>query len=210
MEEIGFLTEEKNVRSTHWAADKALNKSQEFTSAFRDHLRRSRSGVRYDTSRQQHCDFQRARDGQCGEQPLPPYGSCLLGSVNLTRFVRHPFTEQAQFDWDEYREVVKVFTRMLDNVVEINGCRCRSSARRSCASAATAWDISDWQHHHLLGMKYGSPESVGVHRRGVARNGRGRLGGGARARPREGARADHERGVHGHQGDAAQASRDGS
>jgi len=57
----------------------------------------------------------------CGEQPLPPYGSCLLGSVNLTKFVRNPFTEDAYFDWDEYAEVVEVFTRMLDNVVEING-----------------------------------------------------------------------------------------
>ena len=57
----------------------------------------------------------------CGEQPLPPYGACLLGSVNLTKFVREPFTEKAYFDWDEYREVVRVFTRMLDNVVEING-----------------------------------------------------------------------------------------
>jgi ribonucleoside-diphosphate reductase alpha chain len=57
----------------------------------------------------------------CGEQPLPPYGSCLLGSVNLTKFVRNPFTEDAYFDWDEYNEVVGVFTRMLDNVVEING-----------------------------------------------------------------------------------------
>jgi len=57
----------------------------------------------------------------CGEQPLPPYGSCLLGSVNLTSFVRDPFTEHAWFDWDEYREVVQVFTRMLDNVVELNG-----------------------------------------------------------------------------------------
>lgn len=57
----------------------------------------------------------------CGEQPLPPYGSCLLGSVNLTKFVVDPFTEEASFDWDKYREVVAVFTRMLDNVVEING-----------------------------------------------------------------------------------------
>ncbi len=57
----------------------------------------------------------------CGEQGLPPYGACLLGSINLTRFVREPFTPQARFDWDEYREVVRVFTRMLDNVVEING-----------------------------------------------------------------------------------------
>jgi ribonucleoside-diphosphate reductase alpha chain len=57
----------------------------------------------------------------CGEQPLPPYGSCLLGSVNLTKFVRNPFTEQAEFDWDEFRKVVAIFTRMLDNVVEIHG-----------------------------------------------------------------------------------------
>ncbi|MEO8671719.1 MAG: adenosylcobalamin-dependent ribonucleoside-diphosphate reductase [Tahibacter sp.] len=57
----------------------------------------------------------------CGEQPLPPYGSCLLGSVNLTTFVRDPFGPKARFDFDEYREVVRVFTRMLDNVVEING-----------------------------------------------------------------------------------------
>ena len=57
----------------------------------------------------------------CGEQPLPPYGACLLGSINLTRFVRQPFTEQASFAWDEYRKVVSIFTRMLDNVVEING-----------------------------------------------------------------------------------------
>ncbi|MBT3566341.1 MAG: adenosylcobalamin-dependent ribonucleoside-diphosphate reductase [Porticoccus sp.] len=57
----------------------------------------------------------------CGEQPLPPYGSCLLGSVNLTKFVKNPFTNKAEFDWQAYREVVSVFTRMLDNVVEING-----------------------------------------------------------------------------------------
>ncbi|HHQ4558100.1 adenosylcobalamin-dependent ribonucleoside-diphosphate reductase [Aeromonas hydrophila] len=56
----------------------------------------------------------------CGEQPLPPYGACLLGSVNLTRFVRDPFTEQAAFDWSAFRKVVAIFTRMLDNVVEIN------------------------------------------------------------------------------------------
>jgi len=57
----------------------------------------------------------------CGEQPLPPYGACLLGSVNLTRFVREPFTRRAYFDWDEFNAVVAIFTRMLDNVVEING-----------------------------------------------------------------------------------------
>lgn len=66
------------------------------------------------------CETIRATN-PCGEQPLPPYGSCLLGSVNLTSFVRDPFGPKARFDWDEYKEVVRVFTRMLDNVVEING-----------------------------------------------------------------------------------------
>jgi len=57
----------------------------------------------------------------CGEQGLPEYGACLLGSVNLTRFVKDPFTDKAHFDWDEFREVIATFSRMLDNVVEING-----------------------------------------------------------------------------------------
>ena len=62
-----------------------------------------------------------AATNPCGEQPLPPYGSCLLGSVNLTKFIINPFTKEAVFDWEEFKKVVKLFTRMLDNVVEING-----------------------------------------------------------------------------------------
>ncbi|MFT5082837.1 MAG: ribonucleoside-diphosphate reductase alpha chain [Lentisphaeria bacterium] len=57
----------------------------------------------------------------CGEQPLLPYGSCLLGPINLTQCVEQPFSEQAHFNWDKYRKVIATFTRMLDNVVEING-----------------------------------------------------------------------------------------
>ena len=57
----------------------------------------------------------------CGEQPLPAYGSCLLGSINLTKFVHDPFTETAAFDWQGFEKVVGIFTRLLDNVVEING-----------------------------------------------------------------------------------------
>ena len=66
------------------------------------------------------CESIRATN-PCGEQPLPPYGSCLLGSVNLTRFVEQAFTGEAHFDWQGFARVVAVFTRMLDNVVEING-----------------------------------------------------------------------------------------
>ncbi|WP_241242281.1 adenosylcobalamin-dependent ribonucleoside-diphosphate reductase [Thalassotalea sp. G2M2-11] len=66
------------------------------------------------------CEQLRASN-PCGEQILPPHGACLLGSVNLVKFVEQPFTDEAQFDWTKFKEVVNVFTRMLDNVVEING-----------------------------------------------------------------------------------------
>jgi len=97
----------------------------------------------------------------CGEQPLPPYGSCLLGSVNLTRFVRQPFTGEAAFDWDEYREVVRVFTRMLDNVVEINGLplgRQREEILRKRRHGMGFLGLGSTIT--MLGMKYGSKESV--------------------------------------------------
>ena len=97
----------------------------------------------------------------CGEQPLPPYGACLLGSVNLTRFVDKPFTDQAQFDWDEYHRVVRVFTRMLDNVVEINGLplgKQRDEIARKRRHGMGFLGLGSTLT--LLGMKYGSPESV--------------------------------------------------
>lgn len=67
-----------------------------------------------------YCENIRATN-PCGEQPLPPYGSCLLGSVNLTKFVERPFTDKASFNFEKYKKAVGIFTRMLDNVVEING-----------------------------------------------------------------------------------------
>jgi len=97
----------------------------------------------------------------CGEQPLPPYGSCLLGSVNLTRFVKHPFTEFAEFDWTEYREVVKAFTRMLDNVVEVNGLPLEQQRGEILRKRRHGMGfLGLGSTFTLLGMKYGSPESV--------------------------------------------------
>jgi ribonucleoside-diphosphate reductase alpha chain len=97
----------------------------------------------------------------CGEQPLPPYGSCLLGSINLTRFVRHPFNDAAEFDWEEFRRVVKIFTRMLDNVVEVNGLPLQGQRdeihrkrRHGMGFLGLGSTIT------LLGMKYGSKASV--------------------------------------------------
>jgi ribonucleoside-diphosphate reductase alpha chain len=97
----------------------------------------------------------------CGEQPLPPYGSCLLGSVNLTRFVRDAFTPQAQFDWEEYREVVRVFTRMLDDVVEINGLPLEQQRNEITRKRRHGMGfLGLGSTITLLGMKYGSEESV--------------------------------------------------
>jgi ribonucleoside-diphosphate reductase alpha chain len=55
----------------------------------------------------------------CAEQPLPPYGCCCLGSIDLTRYVSNPFTEQAKFDYDKFGRTVQVSVRMLDNVLEV-------------------------------------------------------------------------------------------
>jgi len=97
----------------------------------------------------------------CGEQPLPPYGSCLLGSVNLTKFVLDPFTENARFDWQEFRKVVKVFTRMLDNVVEINGLPLSkqrdeiiNKRRHGMGFLGLGSTIT------MMRMKYGSTDSI--------------------------------------------------
>ena len=97
----------------------------------------------------------------CGEQPLPPYGACLLGSINLTRFVDQPFTPEATFNWDEYRQVVRVFTRMLDNVVEINGLplgKQRDEIERKRRHGMGFLGLGSTLV--LLDMKYGSPESL--------------------------------------------------
>ena len=97
----------------------------------------------------------------CGEQPLPPYGACLLGSVNLTRFVANPFTEEATFNWDEYREVVRIFTRMLDNVVEINGLplgKQRDEIARKRRHGMGFLGLGSTLT--MMGMKYGKEDSL--------------------------------------------------
>src|SRR5258707_3100411 len=55
----------------------------------------------------------------CAEQPLPPYGCCCLGSIDLTKYVSAPFTEQAKFEFERFARTVEVAVRMLDNVLEV-------------------------------------------------------------------------------------------
>ena len=97
----------------------------------------------------------------CGEQPLPPYGACLLGSVNLTGFVRDAFTDKASFDWEEYKEVVRVFTRMLDNVVEVNGLPLQQQREEIMRKRRHGMGfLGLGSTLTMLKMKYGSGESL--------------------------------------------------
>ncbi len=97
----------------------------------------------------------------CGEQPLPPYGSCLLGSINLCRFVEKPFSRESEFNWSDFRRAVTIFTRMLDNVVEINGLPLPQQQR----------EITHKRRHGMgylglgstitmMGMRYGDKASI--------------------------------------------------
>ncbi|MCH8552819.1 MAG: adenosylcobalamin-dependent ribonucleoside-diphosphate reductase [Natronospirillum sp.] len=106
------------------------------------------------------CETIRATN-PCGEQPLPPYGSCLLGSVNLTRFIEKPFTSEARFNWEKFRDVVSIFTRMLDNVVEINGLPLEEQRREITTKRRHGMGyLGLGSTITMLGMKYGDAESV--------------------------------------------------
>ena len=97
----------------------------------------------------------------CGEQPLPEYGACLLGSLNLTRYVLDPFTDRARFDWESYRDTIATFTRMLDNVVELHGLPIepqREEIRRKRRHGMGYLGLGSTLA--LLGIRYGSEESL--------------------------------------------------
>jgi len=97
----------------------------------------------------------------CGEQPLPPHGSCLLGSINLTRFIKKPFTSEAYFDWDTYRKTIQIFTRMLDNVVEINGLPLEQQREEITSKRRHGMGyLGLGSSCTMMGMKYGDDNSL--------------------------------------------------
>ena len=110
----------------------------------------------------------------CAEQPLPAYGCCCLGSIDLTRFVQRPFTDKAAFDFDAFGRVVEVAVRMLDNVLDVTPGRSSSSARRRWRSAASASASPGWATR--------SSCCACVRHGGSARDGGEHLGGDARPR----------------------------
>ncbi|MGM9483343.1 LAGLIDADG family homing endonuclease [Roseateles sp. NT4] len=120
MREVGFLLPAKREKYEAWVQDKALLKSQRFAAKITSIEAAGMEPV-YDTTQSDGNTviFNGLVTGQCAEQPLPPYGCCCLGSIDLTRFVRDPFSAKPVFDEAGFAEVVAVATRMLDNVLDV-------------------------------------------------------------------------------------------
>jgi ribonucleoside-diphosphate reductase alpha chain len=97
----------------------------------------------------------------CGEQPLPPYGACLLGSLNLTRFVIAPFTDEARLDVARLQAVAAVAVRFLDNVVDVSNYplpqqRAEAMAKRRLGLGVTGLANALF----MCGLRYGSSAAV--------------------------------------------------
>ena len=97
----------------------------------------------------------------CGEQPLPPYGACLLGSVNLARFVSRPFEDDAALDEKALREVTALAVRMMDNVVDVSRFPLEAQAHEARAKRRIGLGITGLADALVMtGLTYGSPDAV--------------------------------------------------
>ncbi len=97
----------------------------------------------------------------CGEQPLPPYGACLLGSLNLSRFVKHPFTSEAEVDFELIRETVSTAVRFLDNVIDLSNYPLDKQKAEAESKRRMGIGITGLADLFLfLGIEYGTAKSV--------------------------------------------------
>ncbi|HCE42355.1 MAG TPA: adenosylcobalamin-dependent ribonucleoside-diphosphate reductase [Lentisphaeria bacterium] len=97
----------------------------------------------------------------CGEQPLPPYGACLLGSVNLTRFVDNPFTSKARIDFKGIEGTVRTAVRFLDNIIEISGYPLEKQKEEAMKKRRMGLGITGLADLFIfMRTRYGSSESI--------------------------------------------------
>src|SRR3954447_22111349 len=97
----------------------------------------------------------------CGEQPLPPYGACLLGSINLARLVRSPFTPDAQLDPTELANLVGVAVRMMDNTIDVSGFPLEQQRQEASAKRRIGLDMTGLADALMMvGLRYGSKEAA--------------------------------------------------
>jgi ribonucleoside-diphosphate reductase alpha chain len=99
----------------------------------------------------------------CGEQPLPPYGACLLGSINLPALVRDPFTETAHLDLDELKRLVPLAVRMLDNAIDVSRFPLELQHREAQQKRRMGLGVTGLADALILcGVRYGSAEAVAL------------------------------------------------
>ena len=97
----------------------------------------------------------------CGEQPLPPYGACLLGSINLARLVRSPFTPNAHLDEAELTQLVGIAIRMLDNTIDASGFPLEEQRREATAKRRIGLGMTGLADALMMvGLRYGSHEAA--------------------------------------------------
>ncbi len=102
-----------------------------------------------------------AATNPCGEQPLPPYGACLLGSVNLARLVEAPFTAEARLNADALDELVRTAVRMMDNVVDASKFPLPQQADEAQAKRRIGLGVTGLADALLmLGLRYGAADAV--------------------------------------------------
>ena len=102
-----------------------------------------------------------AATNPCGEQPLPPYGACLLGSINLAALVREPFTENAALDLEELKRVVPLAVRMLDNAIDASRFPLEAQAQEALAKRRIGLGVTGLADALILcGVRYGSARAV--------------------------------------------------
>jgi ribonucleoside-diphosphate reductase alpha chain len=96
----------------------------------------------------------------CGEEPLPAYGCCCLGSIDLTRFVKGAFTSAAQFDFDAFGRVVPVAVRMLDNVLDLTAWPLEKQHREAQSKRRIGLGYTGLGDALvMLGLRYDTPEA---------------------------------------------------
>ena len=97
----------------------------------------------------------------CGEQPLPPYGACLLGSINLAKLVEHPFDKNAYLDVSQLEDLVFTAVRMMDNVIEVSQFPLEAQKLEAKNKRRIGLGVTGLADALLMvGLRYGSDEAV--------------------------------------------------
>ena len=105
----------------------------------------------------------------CGEQPLPPYGACLLGSINLARLIKDPFSPTASLDEKRLEKLVPLAVRFLDNIIDISNYPLSEQEHEAKSKRRLGLGVTGLADALILtGLRYGSPEAAAQAKRWMA------------------------------------------